>query len=50
MPSAFEQTHESKKSGALRGNKAMRPRFEMKLGQKGQAENAIATYCKTRAR
>jgi hypothetical protein len=36
--------------GLAAGNKAMRPRFAMKLREKGQAENAIASYRKTLAR
>src|ERR1700730_3042772 len=36
MPPALEQTHELKKSGALRGNEAMRPRFATKLGKRGK--------------
>src|ERR1700681_2442482 len=38
MPPALEQTHELKRSGAVPGNKAMRPHFAMKLRKKGQAE------------
>ena len=33
--------------GLAAGNKAMRLRFAMKLREKGQAENAIASYRKT---